>query len=144
MWRIDPKRSIDAKAREVHKITEADLIGCPTLEEAGPEIAKRLNDCDMVIAHNGFEFDFPFIAQELERIREPLPDFEPFDTMLAGRWATPLGEVPNLGALSFACGVPYDPDKAHSAEYDVLRMMECFFFGIRRGLYNVKLTHKAG
>lgn len=137
--RIDPKRSIDKKAQDVHKITANDLIGKPTWDVVGPDAAKRLDTCDVVVGHNFLEFDAPFLIQEWERIKCPLPDFIPFDTMQDGRWATPMGTVPNLGALCFACGVPYDHATAHAADYDVGVMMECFFFGLRRGVFTLKV-----
>jgi DNA polymerase-3 subunit epsilon len=136
-WRIDPKRPIDAKARAVHGITETDLIGKPTFDIVAPDFSARLNECDVVVAHNGLTFDFPFIIQELERVRVELPDFIPFDTMVHGRWSTPLGKAPNLEELCFSSGVTYDHIKAHAADYDVDCMMQCFFFGLRRGVYTV-------
>lgn len=135
--RINPERSIDAKATEVHKIHLADLVGCPKWPEVAPTLVHKLNECVWVVAHNGFDFDFSFTIRELERIGADLPDFEPFDTMIEGRWATPFGKAPNLGELCFACGVPYNPDEAHAAEYDVDKMMASFFFGLRRGVYRL-------
>ncbi|BBI61732.1 hypothetical protein HSBAA_30380 [Vreelandella sulfidaeris] len=58
--RIDPKRSIDAKAQEVHGISLDELKGMPTWEEVAPKIAKLFGRVDMVIAHNGIGFDLPF------------------------------------------------------------------------------------
>lgn len=136
-WRIDPKRSIDAKAKAVHKITEADLIGKPTWDVVGPEVAAELAKAKVVVAHNGLGFDFLFLIQEWERIRCAIPDFIPYDTMLEGRWATEMGTVPNLGALCWACGVPYDASSAHAADYDVDRMMDCYFFGLKRGTFKI-------
>ena len=46
--------------------------------------------------------------------------------MAESRWATPDGKWPKLGELCFACGVNYNADEAHAAEYDVNKMMECF------------------
>jgi DNA polymerase-3 subunit epsilon len=136
-WRIDPKRSIDKKAQEVHGISPTDLIGKPIFKEVGQEIADMLNRADIVVAHNGMGFDFPFLVQEWERCDQTIPDFIPFDTMLSGRFATPMGAVPNLGALCFACGVDYNPVDAHAAEYDVTKMMGCLFFGLKRGVYTL-------
>jgi DNA polymerase-3 subunit epsilon len=135
--RINPDRSIDAKALAVHGITPADLVGKPMWAVAGPALAQVLDTCDHVVAHNGFGFDFDFTVREWERIGCPIPDFEPFDTMTVGRWATAWGKSPSLAELCFSCGVDYDPAAAHAAEYDVRVMMECFFYGIRRGVYSL-------
>lgn len=137
VWRIDPRRSIDEKAYRVHHISNADLIGQPTFDEVAPGIVKVLDGCDFVIAHNGMDFDFLFLAQELERGGHSLPDFEPYDTMLNGRWATDMGNVPSLQALCFACGVKYDPSLAHAAKYDVERMLDCFEYGLRRKVFTL-------
>jgi DNA polymerase-3 subunit epsilon len=133
--RIDPKRSIDAKARAVHGITENDLIGKPTWDVVGPALAIELDKADLVVGHNLIGFDAEFLIMEWERIKCPLPEFEVLDTMEEGRFATPLGAAPNLGALCWACGVDYDPEKAHSALYDVEVMMECLWYGLRRGVF---------
>lgn len=135
LWRINPERTIEAKARAVHGISESDLIGKPNFRGVANEIAGALMGVDIGVAHNGLDFDFPFLLQEFERERLDPPNFTPFDTMLEGRFATPMGSVPNLGALCFACGVPYDRSQAHGALYDVQVMMECFFFGLRRGCF---------
>lgn len=130
--RIDPERSIDAKAQAVHGITPADLIGKPKWAEVAPTLSAKLNGADVVVAHNGLDFDFTFTIRELERVGVPLPDFEPFDSMVQGRWATPFGKAPSLMELCWATGVPYDPALAHAASYDVSVMMEAFFNGLRR------------
>lgn len=136
-WRIHPKRSIDAKAYAVHNISLDDLAGCPEWSEVAADICAWLDACDIVVAHNGIEFDFPFLIQECERVGQPLPDFYPFDTMQDGRWATPFGKVPNLGELCFASGVPYNAAEAHAADYDVRKMMASFFFGWAQGFYQI-------
>lgn len=58
--------------------------------------------------------------------------------MVQGRWATPMGKYPSLKELCFACDVPYDPEKAHGAEYDVDMMMQSFLFGYKLGFFKVE------
>lgn len=135
--RIDPQRSIDPKAQAVHGITPADLFGKPVWSSVAQAIRDELDRHNYAVAHNGMEFDFPFYMQEFDRVGVPDPDVIPFDTMLSGRWATPLGKAPSLRELCFACGVHYDPTLAHGAEYDVEVMMESFFFGLRRGVFSL-------
>jgi DNA polymerase-3 subunit epsilon len=137
--RINPMRSIEPKAQAVHGISLADLEGKPTWDVVGPQVARLLGATTLGVAHNA-SFDFPFIVEELLRIGAPLPaHMQVFDTMLEGRWATPLGKIPSLQELCFACDVPYDPALAHAAEYDVDRMTECFWRGIDWGFFNVPL-----
>ncbi|WP_342234587.1 3'-5' exonuclease [Inquilinus sp. OTU3971] len=133
--RINPMRSIDAKAQAVHKISLADLAGCPTWDVVAPDVAKILGRTALLVAHNGNSFDFPFIGMELMRIGITPPDIQSFDTMVEGRWATATGKVPTLGELAYACDVPYDPEAAHAAEYDVDVMAECFWRGVDFGFF---------
>ena len=135
--RINPERTIPPGSQEVHGISLDDVRDQPTWDVIGPELADHCNDCDIVVAHNGIGFDFPFLIQEWDRIGHDLPDFEPFDTMTEGRWATPFGEVPSLQKLCFTCGVDYNPEEAHAARYDVIKMMDCFFWGIIHGHFRV-------
>lgn len=140
--RINPLRPIDPAAEHVHKISLSDLRGEPEWDEVAPELTKLLSRCDLVVGHNGEGFDFPFIGLELIRIGHDIPSFEIFDTMLQGRSATGMGKVPNLGELCFAFGIDYDPAVAHAAEYDTKKMMECFFTGLRWGVFEHDLiTH---
>ncbi|PZR92029.1 MAG: 3'-5' exonuclease [Stutzerimonas stutzeri] len=133
--RIDPQRSISADAQRVHKISGSDLIGKPTWDAVAPAIVKILGRADANVWHNGDEFDGPFIKQELERVGLKMPERPSLDTMVEGVWATPDGKKPKLQELCFASGVDYDPAAAHAASYDVLKMMECYFFGLKTGFF---------
>ncbi|WP_210334663.1 3'-5' exonuclease [Ensifer sp. ENS10] len=128
--RIDPQRSISADAQRVHGISAGDLIGMPIWDTVAPTINQILNRCDFVVAHNGNGFDKPFAEMEMRRIGLTLTDKPWIDTMLDGVWATADGKKPRLGELAFACGVDYDPSKAHSAAYDVDVMMDCYLKGL--------------
>ncbi|MFM0095607.1 3'-5' exonuclease [Paraburkholderia nemoris] len=133
--RIDPERSIEAKAQAVHGIAYDDLVGSPKWEVVAPQLQAELNKSDLTVIHNG-PFDAPFTNAELKRVGLHVrPDLMGFCTLTHGRWATPDGKSPKLGELCFALNLPYDPSKAHAAEYDVERMMACFFAGVDRGFY---------
>lgn len=136
--RVDPQRSIDAKAQAVHGISAAALIGKPDWNAIGPKVRTVLDQADVFVAHND-EFDYPFLEYEIRRIGLKMPALKRFCTMTNGRWATPVGKVPNLGELCFACGVEYDPSKAHAADYDVDRMMQCFFQAYDWGFFKFPL-----
>ncbi len=141
--RLNPQRGIDPKAQAVHGISYDELIGKPLWETVAPKLSALLSKCQYVVAHNGVGFDAPFVWGEFIRVGVPLPDVRLVDTMLIGRWATPDGSVPNLQALCFACGVPYDKSKAHAAVYDVQVVMECFFKQHPRGFFPLPLdTYK--
>lgn len=135
--RIDPERSIGTEAQRVHGISYQDLIGKPKWPEVAPAVVKILGAVDLIVWHNGDDFDGPFIKQELKRVGLVMPDKPGFDTMKKGVWATPDGKKPNLGELAFACGVNYDPSQAHAADYDVKKTMESFFVGVREGFFKL-------
>lgn len=140
--RINPQRAIDPGAQAVHGICYEDLAYSPTWEEVAPKVVRLMSACDLLVAHNGNGFDLPFIAAELLRIGQPIPDVEVVDTMVQGRWATPMGKLPNLGEFCFATGVDYDKEKAHAAEYDVSVMMEGFFVALRKGFIQLPTKMK--
>lgn len=137
--RINPQRAIDAKAEAVHGISLSSLLECPTIEDVAPALHHLMAECDVIVAHNGIGFDLPFVFGEFIRlgIPAPVPEVRVVDTLLQGRWATPDGAVPNLGALAFASGVEYDKSKAHGAAYDVEVMMACFFKHLPAGFFSI-------
>lgn len=138
--RFNPGRPIDPKAIEVHGITFDQVSHLPKLEDDAEAIAliqRIISKTDVLVAHNGIDFDLPFLAMEFARIGKHLPHCPVVDTMKSGRWATPWGKVPNLKELCFACGIEYDVTKAHAASYDVEVMMACFFHALRSGFYTL-------
>lgn len=135
--RIDPQRSISADAQRVHGIAAGDLIGMPIWDSVAPTINQILKRADLVVAHNGDGFDRPFLEMEMNRIGLTLTEKPWIDSMVDGVWATADGKKPRLGELAFACGVDYDPAKAHAAAYDVDVMMECFSKGLDWGFYSI-------
>jgi DNA polymerase-3 subunit epsilon len=138
--RFDPQRAIDPKAQAVHKISYAELAGKPLFASMAADMKSFMERSDFIIAHN-LPFDAKFMAAEFTGAGVILPDLPSVDTMQA-RWATFNGKSPNLGELCFALGVPYDPDSAHGAEYDVSVTAACFLEGLRRGFYTTPTLTK--
>lgn len=134
---VDPQRSIPIEASRVHGFFASNLIGAPTFEDVADDFVKALNRCDVLVAHNGLEFDLPFINAQLQHSGRPPINKPMIDTMLGGRAATPNGSVPSLGNLAFGMNVRYDPGKAHKADYDVDVMMKCFFRGLKWGMFEL-------
>jgi DNA polymerase-3 subunit epsilon len=138
--RFDPQRAIDPKAQAVHKISYADLAGKPLFGSMAAEMKAVMERGDFIIAHN-LPFDAKFMAAEFTGAGVVLPQIPSVDTMHA-RWATFNGKSPNLHELCFALNVPYDPDSAHGAEYDVQCTAACFLEGLRRGFYTLPTLSK--
>lgn len=135
--RVNPQRPISAKAQQVHGISFEDLVMEPVWEAVAPKVHAVLSKCDAVVAHNGRGFDIPFLAHEFKNAGLDIPKcmHHDIDTMVDGRWATPLGKLPNLGELCFASGVEYDTKQAHGALYDVEVMMASYFAAKQWGYY---------
>lgn len=138
--RFDPQRAIDPKAQAVHKISYAELAGKPLFNTGIPEMSDVMNNADFIVAHN-LPFDAKFMAAEYTGAGVVLPNRPSVDT-IAARWATYNGKSPNLHELAFSLGVPYDPDSAHGAEYDVQVCAACFLEGLRRGFYTLPTLSK--
>lgn len=135
LWRCNPLCKIQAKAQKVHGISLADLENEPTYDIVAPAIRGVIEPSVGFIAHNGDEFDVPFIDREQRRVGQPISWPKTFDTMKEARWATHNGKNPRLGELAACLGIPYDPDQAHGAEYDVDIMARSFFEGRRLGWF---------
>jgi DNA polymerase-3 subunit epsilon len=137
--RVNPQRPISAEAYHVHGILLTDLAHEPIWDEVARKLRPDLERGDVLVAHN-VEFDVPFLAGELIRIKEPVPDIPVFCTMENGRWATPTGKKPSLKELAFALKVPYDSGKAHGAGYDAGVTAKCLIAGVRRGFFKIPLN----
>lgn len=138
--RINPLREIDKGAYETHHIALGDLVHCKTWSEIGPEFYNYIKEADYLVAHNGYEFDIPFLQYELERLKLTIPTTDAFDTMVESRWATVDGKLPKLGELCFAVDVEYDPAKAHGALYDVEVMAKAFLRAVELNIFEIKVN----
>jgi len=144
VWRFNPMRSIDKAAQAVHHISLADLKDCPVFDTYFDEIYSVFN-VDVLVGHNAVGFDVPFMEKEYKLCNERRGIADKtfqgnkrvVDTALESNWATAYGKMPKLEELCFACGVEYNRQEAHAAEYDVRVMMDCFFCGVRKGLYTL-------
>jgi DNA polymerase III epsilon subunit family exonuclease len=64
---IKPDRPISKEAREIHHIGENDVMHAPSIEQYWSEIKKFLGQ-DIIIAHNGYGFDFPILDRFARKI----------------------------------------------------------------------------
>lgn len=118
--RIDPGQPIPAEATRVHGITDADVRGMPTLEEAADRIHELLAGAD-VAGFNSSGFDLPFLAADLKRVGRPLDEtgLRQIDAMRIFH----LKEPRDLSAaLRFYCGREHAG--AHSALADAAATLD--------------------
>lgn len=132
--RVNPNRSIDAKAQAVHKISIDMLMGEPLWEAVVDKVVKVMGKINLLVAHN-MGFDGPFVANEIERVGRVVPNMETFCTMDEGRFATFDGFPPSLRKLCECFDLEYDLSKAHGALYDIELTAKCFFLGLKSGAY---------
>jgi DNA polymerase-3 subunit epsilon len=97
---INPERTISVDAYNVHKISNAFVADKPLF----PEVAKRFLDFagdDLIVAHNGKGFDFPFINFQLAENGMPkIPPERQEDTMLMAQRRLPDLKSYSLDALA--------------------------------------------
>ncbi|MFC2623667.1 exonuclease domain-containing protein [Propionibacterium acidifaciens] len=130
---VQPGRSVGATA--VHRITEQDVAGAPTMEQIAGRLVEQLRG-RLVVAHNA-SFDVPFLDAELRRAGVPLPGpmMPRACTMRLGRALLhPRPATFKLADCCRATGVGLH--HAHSALGDARATAELFrvYMGITDGL----------
>ncbi len=69
----------------VHKISNAFLEDKPKMSEIAPKFLAFIGDSP-IVAHNGFDFDFPFINHELSKLNLPqIPRSQQLDSIVIAR-----------------------------------------------------------
>jgi DNA polymerase III epsilon subunit family exonuclease len=59
---VKPAGAIDPEAEQVHGIGLADVAGAPSFAEVWPRVRAFCGD-DVLVAHNGYDFDFPVLER---------------------------------------------------------------------------------
>ena len=125
---VCPGRPISRRASEVHGIKDDDVAEARTLEAIWPEFRAFVGD-DLLVAHNGQEFDMPV----LERLARGLPGVESlvfYDTLPLAR--SLVDGSAKLEDLAHRFGV--DAGRSHSAIDDASTLV-----GVMRHLGVLKL-----
>ena len=69
----------------VHKISNAFLEDKPKMAEIAPKFLEFIGNSP-IVAHNGLDFDFPFINHELEMLKiNPIPRSQQMDSLVIAR-----------------------------------------------------------
>jgi DNA helicase II / ATP-dependent DNA helicase PcrA len=118
--RVKPYGRINAEAARLHRISEADVQDAPRFEDIWPAFREFCGD-DIVIAHNGFDFDFSILT------RMALPTGVPFDSTLYDALLLARDLVPTSRQLSeLARKFGIDPGNAHGALDDSRTLAQVF------------------
>ncbi|MCQ2087425.1 MAG: PolC-type DNA polymerase III [Bacilli bacterium] len=113
---INPGYPLPRKIVELTHISDDDLAGQPTMEEALPKIMEFIGDA-ILVTHNA-EFDIAMMNAELKRHGYPTLSNPVIDTLALSRYLFPESKAHRLGALCKNMEVEYDEDDAHRADYD--------------------------
>lgn len=83
---INPEgKIIPQETYEVHKISNEFLKDKPLMSEIGPKFLEFVGDSP-IVAHNGLDFDFPFLNHEFEMLGlQQIPRTQQQDTLLIAR-----------------------------------------------------------
>ena len=83
---INPEgKIIPPETYMVHKISNAFLEDKPKMSEIAPKFLEFIGDAQ-IVAHNGLDFDFPFINYELEKLNlKPSPRSQMLDSIVIAR-----------------------------------------------------------
>ncbi|HEY6089144.1 MAG TPA: UvrD-helicase domain-containing protein [Gemmatimonadaceae bacterium] len=116
---VKPRVKIAAGARRAHGIEDGEVATAPFFESIWPEF-RSFCGSDVVVAHNGYHFDFPI----LRRMSESLPgdDLCTYDTLLLAR-ELHAGSA-KLVDLARVYGI--DPGQSHRALDDTRTLARLF------------------
>ena len=83
---INPEgKIIPPETYMVHKISNAFLEDKPTMAVIAPKFLEYIGD-SQIVAHNGLDFDFPFINYELSKLHLPnIPRSQMLDSIVIAR-----------------------------------------------------------
>jgi DNA helicase II / ATP-dependent DNA helicase PcrA len=119
---LRPERPISSDAGRVHGITDAELADAPCFKDKIDELMAFLGE-DMLIAHNGYNFDFPCINRKLRESGRQRLGKRLFDTLpMASRLYPERGA--SLDALASVFNI--DTGQRHRAYDDTITLIEIF------------------
>ncbi|RLD17112.1 hypothetical protein DRI50_00205 [candidate division KSB1 bacterium] len=119
---VNPGIAIKAGAQAVHHISQADVQDAPTPQEVLPEFFKFVGK-DMLIAHNGYAFDFKFLDRYAKVLGLPRLKNVRYDSLILARNLFP-NEQNSIDALAYRYGL--DAGTRHRALDDVIVLHKIF------------------
>ena len=125
---INPEEKIiPPETYMVHKISNAFLEDKPKMSEIAPKFLDFIQD-SQIVAHNGFDFDFPFINFELSKLGLPQSSREQqMDSIVIARNRVFGPKAYTLDALAKWFGVPLTARAdAHGALIDAEILAKVF------------------
>lgn len=112
---INPEKTISKSAQKVHQISQEDVNKAPKIEEFWPKFLDFIGD-SILIAHNGYNFDFPILDRYSKKISGIKLSNSRIDTLVIARNLFP-GESNSIDALMQRFNLK--AEKRHRALEDV-------------------------
>jgi len=112
---INPQMAIEKDAIDVHHIKDTDVAEAPTITEIWPKFKKFIGQ-DILIAHNGYAFDFKIIDRFAQQIDGSKITNVRYDSLIFARQMYP-NDRNSIDALSVKFNL--DPGNRHRALDDV-------------------------
>jgi DNA helicase II / ATP-dependent DNA helicase PcrA len=120
---VKPRVPIAPGAFRTHGISEQDVAASPFFEELWPQLRKFCGD-DVLVAHNGYRFDFPILRRMVDAL-EPGTVLFTYDTLPLARELHATSR--KLSDLARLYGI--DPGQSHRA-LDDTRALALVFLGL--------------
>jgi len=120
---VDPQRRIPASSTEIHGITDAMVVGAPTIAEVGAQF-HRFAQGAVLVAHNA-PFDMEFLRRHEAAIGARF-DHPVLDTVLLSAVVFGQPEPHSLDALSHRLGITIPEDARHTAMGDTIATADAF------------------
>jgi superfamily I DNA/RNA helicase/DNA polymerase III epsilon subunit-like protein len=117
---VKPRVPIAAGAQRTHGLGEGDLAGSPFFENVWPKF-REFCDGDVLVAHNGYRFDFPILRRMTGTFTDDAA-LCTYDTLPLARELSPGSR--KLVDLARAYGV--DPGQSHRALDDTRTLAHVF------------------
>jgi DNA polymerase III alpha subunit (gram-positive type) len=131
---IKPGKNIPEKIVELTGITNRQVNSCRTERDVLRDFVEfvAIHKPDAIVAHNGEQFDVPFIKSKTEFYFFPIPDLPVIDTLKLARDLKPnVTDLTAQGRPSYKqtslakfYGIEY---QAHSAIFDVKALIHIYF-----------------
>jgi len=96
---VNPQMEIDPAAEEVHHITSNDVKDAPTIDQVLPKFLDFIGN-DMLIAHNGYAFDFKILDRYIRELNLKKPQHIRYDSLILARNLFP-NEKNSIDALAY-------------------------------------------
>ncbi|HUF65260.1 MAG TPA: UvrD-helicase domain-containing protein [Gemmatimonadaceae bacterium] len=118
---VRPRGPVSPEATQrAHGLTDADLVNAQPFEEVWPELKAFCGE-DVLVAHNGYEFDFPVLRRLVHALGEPF-NATMYDSLPIARELFPTSR--RLGDLARHFGI--ELSEAHRALPDTEALAKVF------------------